>query len=103
MAAKIVFNYDQMDSAVNTLNKCATDYEQAATTLKASIDPLLSIWTGASRDKFATLWEGSVYPHIHESIPASVRGLADVLKSNATTMQEADSEIAGNIPNSITG
>ena len=103
MAQKIVFNYDQMSKSVTTLNSCADDYQNAAETLYTALDTLFTggNWTGASKDAFEKLWTGSVYKHIHQAIPDAVRGLASVLQNNINTMQQADSQIAGSIPDSL--
>ena len=103
MAQKIVFNYNQMSNSVTTLNSCADDYQNAADTLNTAMSALLEggNWTGASKDAFEKLWTGSVYKHIHQAIPDAVRGLASVLQNNINTMQQADSQIAGSIPDSL--
>ena len=43
----------------------------------------------------------SVNTYTGTTIPEVVKGMAEVLRANATSMQEADSEIAKAIPDSI--
>lgn len=101
MADRIVFKYPEMESAANRIEGCAAEYEQAAATFLSAIQSATASWEGDSKNKFTTLVEGSVYNYIHDSIPEMVRGLAQLLKNNSSSMQNADSEIAKNIPDSI--
>lgn len=101
MADRIVFSYPEMGDVVLKLKNYAEQYMQAADDFRTAMQAATSSWEGASKDKFTTLVEGSVYQYMHQSVPEMVRGLATLLEGNATTMTEADTQIAQNIPDSI--
>lgn len=101
MADRIVFRYPEMESAAGKIDTYAGEYEQAAATFLSAIQAATASWEGDSKNKFTALVEGSVYAYMHESVPQMVKGLAQLLRNNATTMQNADAEIAKNIPDSI--
>lgn len=101
MADRIVFKYPEMDSVATKIDGYAGEYEQAAATFLAAIQNATADWEGESKNKFTALVEGSVYSYMHESVPQMVKGLAELLRSNAKTMENADAEIAKNIPDSI--
>ena len=100
MAEKIVFNYEEMNSAVATLKKCSEQFKTDGATLVKSIENATASWEGASKEKFNTLMQ-SVNEYVTQSVPAMVQGLSDLLKNNADRMSETDTEIAKNIPDSI--
>ena len=101
MADRIVFSYPEMGDVVSKLRGYAQQYEQAADTFRSAIQTATASWEGASKDKFTQLVESSVYQYMHTSVPEMVKGLATLLEGNATTMTEADQQIAQNIPDSI--
>ena len=101
MADRIVFSYQEMADVVAKLNGYAQQYEQAADAFRNAIQNAIASWEGASKDKFSTLVEQSVYQYMHASVPEMVKGLAKLLEGNATTMTNADQQIANNIPPSI--
>lgn len=101
MADRIVFRYPEMEAAAKKIDGYAIEYEQAAKTFLSAIREATASWEGASKDKFTSLVEDSVFGYMHESVPQMVKGLAELLRNNATTMENADTEIAKNIPDSI--
>lgn len=101
MANRIVFRYPEMESIASKIDGYASEYEQAAATFLSAMQSATASWEGASKDKFTALVEGSIYKYMHESVPQMVTGLATLLRNNAKTMGDADSEIAKNIPDSI--
>lgn len=101
MADRIVFSYPEMGDVVAKLQGYAQQYEQAADTFRSAIEAATASWEGASKTKFSTLVDTSVYQYMHTSVPEMVRGLAKLLEGNATTMTDVDQQIANNIPNSI--
>jgi len=101
MADRIVFKYSEMDTIAGKIDGYASQYEQAASAFLSSMDSAIESWEGDSKNKFSSLVHDSVYRYMHDSVPQMVRGLATLLRNNSTTMQNADSSIAGNIPDSI--
>lgn len=101
MADRIVFKYPEMESVAGKIDGYAAEYEQAATTFLSAIQAATASWEGTSKDKFMNLVENSVYQYMYTSVPQMVTGLATLLRNNASTMENVDSEIAKNIPDSI--
>ena len=101
MANRIVFKYPEMESSAGKIDCYAAEYEQAAVAFLSAVQSATASWEGESKNRFSALVEGSVYNYMHQSVPQMVKGLAQLLRNNATTMQNADSEIAKNIPDSI--
>ncbi len=101
MANRIVFKYPEMEAAAGKIDNYASEYEQAAATFLSTVQSATASWEGESKERFTALVEGSVYNYMHKSVPEMVKGLAQLLRNNSATMQNADSEIAKNIPDSI--
>lgn len=99
--ADIIFNYPQMQAAVQQINQYAQQYQAAANTLKQAIESSTEAWTGASKDKFKMFMDGAVYEYTSKSIPAVAEALAELLKQNAEQMQTADSELAASLPSEL--
>ena len=101
MSAKIEFDYDKMEAAAQKINQCAQNYQDAATKLLSALATSTETWEGASKIKFMNLVNGSVKEYILTSVPEMVKGLAELLRNNEKVMQNADDEIAKNIPDTI--
>ena len=100
MSQKMIFRYGKMEEAANAIDGYAKDYADAATALNNAVTNAIADWEGASKEKFVTFMN-SVNTYTGTTIPEVVKGMAEVLRANATSMQEADSEIAKAIPDSI--
>ena len=100
MANKIVYNYNAMLTAFNQINAAANDYATAATALKTALESSTAGWEGLSKDKFDTLVK-SVIEYLSTNVPEIVRGIAKLVDNSGTVMAQADSDIAGHIPDSI--
>ena len=100
MAERIVYNFDAMASAKQSIEAVSNDLANAATTLKNAIDSNIANWTGASKDKFV-LFMDSINNFTGTSIKNSIDALAQLLDQNATAMQDADNELAKNIPDAL--
>lgn len=101
MAERIVFAYPEMEEAAKKIDTASNEYAQAASTLISALEAATASWEGDSKNKFTNLLENSIKPYIADQIPQMVSGLATLLRNNATTMQNADAEIAKNIPDSL--
>ena len=101
MANHIVFKYPEMEIIASKIDGYSSEYERAATAFLSAMKSATESWEGASKNKFTTLVEKSIYKYMHDSVPQMVKGLATLLRNNAKTMEDADSEIAKNIPDSI--
>lgn len=100
MATRIVYNYAAMAAAVRNINAAANDYATAATTLKTALTTSTNDWEGMSKDKFMTLVD-SVTKYLSNDVPEIVRGIAKLVENSSNVMAQADSDIAGHIPDSI--
>lgn len=101
MANKIVFDYDQIASAVTKIRNIAGSYKTAAETLQNKVTAAIGTWEGKSADNFNKLFIEDIKTFTVTNIPEMVTGLADLLEGNAKSMQDTDAEIAKNIPTSI--
>lgn len=101
MADRIIFAYPEMEAASNKINTASSNYLQAANTLISALTAASATWEGESKTKFMNLVENSIKPYVCEQVPNMVTGLATLLTNNSTTMQNADAEIAKNIPDSL--
>lgn len=100
-STKIVFVYQEIQNAITQINNIAGEYEQAATAYKTAMNNATAAWSGASKDKFMKLSNGSVHEHFYTSIPETVRGMATLLSNNADAMCTADTEVANSIPDTL--
>lgn len=101
MANRIVFEYEKMQAAATKIRNISTQYAEAADTFNTSMQNAMTGWEGDSKVKFDALITNSVINHIKKTIPELVTALADLLDSNAQSMQNADAEIASKIPDSL--
>ena len=98
----IIFQYPQMDIAINTIkDTIAERYNQAGLALITQIQSATENWDGASKAKFWNLIDGSVRNYTTKIIPQIVESLADMLRANKEQMQQADQTIANSIPASF--
>ena len=99
MANAIVFKYAEMKAAAGEIKAIATQYKTAATSFETSFLAAISGWEGESKDKLQNFISGTVKTYTSDSIPKLLEALADLLLANATQMENADQQIAANIPN----
>lgn len=104
MAEKIIFKYENIGTAVTSIKKIAEDYEEAGKTLITELNAATASWEGASKDKFDTLINTgakSVKEYVEITIPTVIKGLSEMLESNAAQMKGADDKIAGQLSDSL--
>lgn len=102
MAQKIVFKYADIESAAASIDSIAEQYREKATAFVAAATNAAEPWKGETKDAFIEyISTGSVYKFISIQLPEMVKALADVLRGNATAMNEADGQIAGSIRSNI--
>ena len=99
--ADIIFNYPQMQKAVQDIRQYAGEYRTAAATLKDQIESSTAAWTGASKNKFMAFMNGDVNKYTGVSIPEMVEALATLLEENAKQMKTADDELANSLPKGL--
>lgn len=100
--ADIVFRYPEMRSCATQIkNDIVNGYTGAANTFQNSFAAATSAWEGESKDKMTTFITGPVNEYMTKTIPELLNALAELLEFNATSMENADAEIASNIPTSL--
>ena len=100
----IVFRYDQITAAVNTIKGYAENYQSAGNSLIAAINNSTGDWEGASKIKFDQLingGQGTVQEHVCKTIPNLITALAEMLAANAREMENADTTVANSLPGSL--
>ncbi len=101
MADRIVFNYEEMQSAVAKIQEIAKAYRTAGQNFNESFNDAIQTWEGDSKNKLKNLIDGDVHNLLYTNIPAFVEGFATLLDENITQMQTADSAIADSIPSNL--
>lgn len=101
MADKIVFNYVEIDNAVNAIRGVAEKYVSASNAFQTAMKNATEGWEGASKDNFIDFIVGPIKKYTEIDIPDMIKGVATLLKSNADSMSEADAEVGKNMPDSL--
>ena len=99
--ADIVFKFDEMRIAVTQITDIASRYKAASDKFQADFADAIAGWEGASRDKMSAFITGPVNEYMGTTVPGIVTALAELLKANADQMEQADQQIADNIPASL--
>ncbi len=99
--ADIVFRYQEMRKAAEDIKSLGARYKTASDNLNASFTEAVTNWEGASRDALLKFVSGPVTEYTGETIPKLLDGLAELLIANAKQMEDADQQIADNIPTSL--
>lgn len=99
--ADIVFKSTEMAQAVTDIVDLATQYKSAADTFESDFIAAITNWEGASKEKMSAFISGPVKDYMADTVPKLLNSLADLLKLNADQMQNADQQIADNIPTSL--
>ena len=99
--ADIVFKYDAMRTAVNQIADISARYKAASDKFQADFADAVTGWEGASKDKMTAFITGPVNEYMGTTVPGIVTALAELLKATADQMEQADQQIADNIPTSL--
>ena len=99
--ADIVFKFDEMRTAASQVEDFAARYKQAAATFQKDFFDATAGWEGASKDKITGFINGPVNSYISETVPGILSALSTLLQANADQMENADQQIADNIPSSL--
>ncbi len=99
--ADIVFKYEGMESAATQIDELAGKYASAANTFETDFIGATAQWEGASKEKMNAFISGPVKEYMGTTVPKLLNSLAELLRANATQMQNADQQIADNIPNTL--
>lgn len=99
--ADIVFKYPEMRQAVEDIKGIAARYKTTATTFESDFIASIKDWEGESKDAMQKFISGPVMEYTRDTIPQLLEALAQLLASNADQMENADHQIAENIPTSL--
>ena len=99
--ADIVFKYPEMRQAVEDIKGIAANYKNTASTFESDFLSAIKDWEGESKDKMQQFISGPVMEYIRDTIPQLLEALAELLAANADQMENADHQIAENIPTSL--
>ena len=96
-AQKIVYNYEEMATAVQKINEIAASYRTLAATFCKDMDEATTGWEGDSRVAMMNFIKGSVFDYIGKTVPQLVESFAQLLDQNAKQMGNADTQVAQSI------
>lgn len=99
--ADIVFKYDEMRTAVENIKQIATSYTNAANALETNFTSAITGWEGETKEAMQKFISGPVMEYTRDTVPQLVDALAELLATNANQMENADRQIAENIPTSL--
>lgn len=100
--ADMRFNYTEMSKASAQIrDTIKTAYVNAGTKLVSDFQEAVSAWEGESKEQMETLITGAVQEYLTKSIPDALEALAKLLDENAKQMHNADTEIASQIPTTL--
>ena len=92
--AQIKVTPEELRNAANTLqteNELIADAVQA---IKDRIDTVTGDWEGEAQRAFLEIFEGDLYPILHEQLPQVLECIAVHLATTADTIEDADKELA---------
>ena len=96
-AQKIVYNYEQMATAVQQINAIAESYQQLARAFCQEMEQATTGWEGNSRIAMMNFINNSVFNYIGNTVPQLVQSFAQLLDQNAKQMGNADTQVAQSI------
>jgi len=99
--ADIVFKYAEMEAAAKQIDELAGKYKSAADKFEGDFIGATAQWEGTSKDKMIGFISGPTKAYIGDTVPTLLNSLAELLRANAKQMQDADQQIADNIPTSL--
>lgn len=103
-AQKIVFNYTEMESAASKIDEIAEALKTSGTTFIDAYTNNTAACSGASKDKadkFVLTSDNSVSKLVQETVPGLLKSLAEMLRTNISSMGQTDSGLAEEIPESL--
>lgn len=93
MASQIRMTPQELRDGSTTLQNQKEQCMEILASMKSKVDEVAGNWEGAAQNAFVAQFE-ELYKNISEALPQTVDGISDMLKSSATTIEEADAQIA---------
>ncbi|GHU53553.1 hypothetical protein FACS1894132_06010 [Clostridia bacterium] len=97
MANRIVFKYDQMNTAATAITEKEAKFKSDGQKLITDLKETFSKWEGSSATAFDNLLDGRVNEFIVVQIPNLIDVLVEEIKVSSSSMKETDDTIAGQI------
>lgn len=100
-AQKIVFNYTEMTKHATKIDEIAEKLKTDGTTFIEAYTENTKVCSGASKEKadqFVLTSENSVSKLVKETTPNLLKSLAEMLRTNVSSMGQTDTDLAAEIP-----
>lgn len=93
MASQIRMTPQELRDGSTTLKNQKEQCMEILASMKSKVDEVAGNWEGAAQNAFVAQFE-ELYKNISEALPQTVDGISNMLESSATTIEEADAQIA---------
>lgn len=103
-APKIVYNYTEMTKLAGQIDGIADELKTSGDAFINAYTENTSVCSGSSKDKadqFVLTSENSVSKLVKETVPNLLKSLAEMLRTNVSSMGQTDTDLAGEIPASL--
>ena len=103
-APKIVYNYTEMTKLAGRIDEIAGELKNSGDTFINAYTENTSVCSGSSKDqadKFVLNRENSVSKLVQVTVPDLLKSLAEMLRTNVSSMGQTDTDLAGEIPASL--
>ena len=99
--ADIVFRYVEMRQAAEDIRSIAGRYQSASTSFEKDFIASIANWEGETKEAIQKFISGPVADYTGVTVPKLLEALASLLDENANQMENADHQIAENIPTTL--
>ncbi len=99
--ADIVYRFEEMKNAAAQIEDIAARYKAANETFQKDFADAVAGWEGTSKVKLLAFVSGPVSEYMGTTVPGIVTALAELIKTNADQMEQADQQIADSIPSQL--
>lgn len=100
-ANRIRYDSERMRAAAHEIRGMIDQYAAAASRFVNDFNSATAAWEGASKQKTQAFVEGPMNQYLTSTVGQLLDAMAQLLEANADQMEQADEEIANNIPDSL--
>lgn len=103
-APKIVYNYTEMTKLAGQIDGIADELKNRGADFIKAYEDNTKVCSGASKDKadqFVLTSENNVSKLVQVTVPDLLKSLAEMLRTNVSSMGQTDTDLAGEIPASL--